>query len=331
MKFAELQPDLQQWMQDVAQRGHSQSMMMDALLKAGYQPSIEGAVAECIAAQSEAAGLARVPDHSARQSANTVAQGNPAGPADKSESDSADRFRIFHPDKNLYDLGDRQVEILLAMRQPNIVLFGNLLSDSECDALIDMSRPHLTPSRLVNSESGSFDIGGARTSYGTYFERGATPMITDIEDRIERLLGVPKCRGEAMQILHYKPGAEYQPHFDFFNPEKPGSQRILARGGQRVGTLIMYLNDVEAGGSTVFPKVSLDVLPKKGCGLFFSYANAAGDLDRMTLHGGSPVIAGEKWIATKWLRLEEYGVADSGGKDSRGEESHEQESRVEST
>lgn len=299
MEFAELQPDLQQWMRKMVTSGHGHSKLMDALLKAGYQPSIARAVEQCIAGHAAGDGATGSVSAARRPS---VAEGEAGG---------SERFRVFEPQSNHYDLGDRQVEVLLAMRQPNIVLFGNLLSGSECDALVEMSRARLEPSRMINSERGTFDLGEARTSEGTYFERAANPLIADIETRIERLLGVPEARGEPIQVLHYTTGAEYRPHFDFFNTEKPGSQRVLSQGGQRVGTLILYLNNVEAGGSTVFPKVALDVLPKKGCGLFFSYANADGELDRNTLHGGSPVLAGEKWIATKWFRLGEYKVADA--------------------
>lgn len=298
MEFAELQPDLQQWMRNMVRTGHDQSKVMDALLKAGYQPSIARAVEQCIA--SHATGDKEVfPTPSPAESK----------PIERDEAGDSARFRIFDPKSNRYDLGDRQVDVLLALRQPNIVLFGNLLSVNECDALVEMSRARLEPSRIVNSERGTFDLGEARTSEGTHFERAANPLIADLEARFERLLGVPGTRGEPLQVLHYSKGAEYRPHFDFFNPEKPGNQHSLARGGQRVGTLILYLNDVEAGGSTVFPRIALDVLPKKGCGLFFSYANTAGELDRNTLHGGSPVLAGEKWIATKWFRLGEYKVA----------------------
>ncbi|WP_193754331.1 2OG-Fe(II) oxygenase [Microbulbifer sp. Q7] len=307
MEFTELQPDLKQWMQQAVERGQCQANVMDALLKAGYQPSIERAVEQCIAAYSAGGNVAA--GSGAQPDAGTTAV-TPPQAATEEEYDGS-RFCLFHPQKNLYDLGDQQVEVLLAMQRPNVVLFGNLLSESECDALIELSRPRLKRSRVVNSESGTFDLGDVRTSSGTYFESRATPLIAAIEARIERLLGVPESRGEPIQVLHYQEGAEYRPHFDFFNPQKPGNQKVLARGGQRVGTLVMYLNNVEAGGSTVFPKVSLDVMPKKGCGLFFSFANDEGELDRLTLHGGSPVIAGEKWIATRWLRLHDYRVSDA--------------------
>ena len=77
-------------------------------------------------------------------------------------------------------------------------------------------------------------------------------------------------------------------------------------GGQRIATLIMYLNDVESGGSTIFPDIGLDVLPHKGNAVFFAYSSERGELDNRTLHGGSPVSGGEKWIATKWIRVAPY-------------------------
>lgn len=297
MEFTQLQPDLQQWIRDAIERGQSLAAMMDALLKAGYQPAIERAVQQCLAIQ----GLADQ-DADVRATADVAGE---RGPANAQEDGK--RFRLFELGANRVDLGDRQVEVLLAMGQPNVVLFGNLLCDWECDALIEMSRPQLKPSRVVNAEKGTYDLeSDVRTSSGTFFRRGETPLVAAIESRLSRLLGVTESRGEPLQILHYLPGAEYRPHYDFFDPARPGNQHVLAMGGQRVGTFILYLNDVNIGGSTVFPKIGLDILPKKGCGLFFSYADDTGGLDYRTLHGGSPVVEGEKWIATKWLRLGDY-------------------------
>ena len=70
--------------------------------------------------------------------------------------------------------------------------------------------------------------------------------------------------------------------------------------GQRVGTLVMYLNEPQGGGATIFPEAGLEVAPVKGQAVFFSYDRAHPSTG--TLHGGAPVLAGEKWVATKWLR-----------------------------
>jgi prolyl 4-hydroxylase len=133
-----------------------------------------------------------------------------------------------------------------------------------------------------------------------FFERGANPLVRRIEERIAELVNWPVDNGEGLQILHYRPGAEYKPHHDYFDPVHAGTPTILKRGGQRVGTLVMYLNTPTHGGGTTFPDVNLEVAPIKGNGVFFSY-NRPHPITR-SLHGGAPVIEGDKWVATKWLR-----------------------------
>lgn len=207
---------------------------------------------------------------------------------------------------NSLDTPDREVEMLFVIESPRVVLFGNLLSDEECDSLVSLSRAKLQRSSVVNASTGAYDIHPHRTSSGTYFNRGENELLQRIERRIAELVDCPLDRGEPIQVLHYEPGGEYKPHYDYFDPAHPGNQEVLAQGGQRVATLIMYLNDVARGGSTVFPEIGLDVLPRKGHAVYFAYCDEAGALDVRTLHGGSPVGSGEKWIATKWFRQQPY-------------------------
>jgi prolyl 4-hydroxylase len=196
--------------------------------------------------------------------------------------------------------------MLFVIESPRVVLFGNLLSDEECDWLVRLSRDKLERSSVVNANTGAYDIHPHRTSSGTYFKRGENELLQRIERRISELVDCPLEQGEPIQVLHYEPGGEYKPHYDYFDPAHPGNQEVLAQGGQRFATLIMYLSDVARGGSTVFPEIGLDVLPRKGHAVYFAYCDDAGALDVRTLHGGSPVASGEKWIATKWFRQQAY-------------------------
>jgi prolyl 4-hydroxylase len=68
----------------------------------------------------------------------------------------------------------------------------------------------------------------------------------------------------------------------------------------------VYLSDVEVGGETIFPTIGLSVKPKVGSAVYFEYCNSLGQVDPLSLHGGSPVLKGEKWIVTKWMRQEKY-------------------------
>jgi prolyl 4-hydroxylase len=207
---------------------------------------------------------------------------------------------------NTIATSDREIHMLLALNAPRIVLFGNLLSAEECDEMVRLSQGKLERSSVVNNETGAYDIHPHRTSFGTYFNRGENELIRRLEARIAELVQYPVENGEPIQILHYEPGGEYKPHFDYFDPKQPGNEQVLTQGGQRIATLIMYLNDVEAGGSTVFPEVGIDVIPRRGNAVYFAYCAEGGALDARSLHGGSPVGAGEKWIATKWFRERRY-------------------------
>ncbi len=197
-------------------------------------------------------------------------------------------------------LPDREVRVVMAMRDPRVVVFGGLLSHDECDALMALAEQRLARSETVQTDTGASEVNAARTSQGMFFERGENELCGRIEARIAALTGWPIDHGEGLQVLRYQAGAEYKPHYDYFDPAQPGTPTILKRGGQRVATLVMYLNDPEAGGGTTFPDVKLEVAPVKGNAVFFSYERAHPS--SKTLHGGAPVTAGEKWVATKWLR-----------------------------
>jgi prolyl 4-hydroxylase len=202
------------------------------------------------------------------------------------------------------DAGDCEVRAVVVAQQPALVVLDDFLSDEECRALIEQAAPRMSRSRTVDVQTGGEETHQSRTSQGMFFERGESELISRIEARIGHLLGWPVQNGEGLQVLRYAPGAEYLPHFDYFDPAAAGTPAILQRGGQRVATLVMYLHEPEAGGATVFPDAALSVLPKRGSAVFFSYSQPHPD--SLSLHAGAPVLSGEKWIATKWLREREF-------------------------
>ncbi|MBB4841624.1 prolyl 4-hydroxylase [Paucibacter oligotrophus] len=196
------------------------------------------------------------------------------------------------------------IEVLLSMAQPRVLVFGGLLSEAECDELVAQARSRLSRSETVADSAAGSEVNTARTSDGMFFARGESEIVRRVETRIAKLLNWPVIYGEGLQVLHYRPGAEYQPHYDYFDPEHSATPAILERGGQRVGTLVMYLNTPQAGGATTFPDVHLAVSALKGNAVFFSYDSPHPRTQ--TLHGGAPVREGEKWVATKWLRQGEF-------------------------
>jgi prolyl 4-hydroxylase len=205
---------------------------------------------------------------------------------------------------NRIEVDGHAVQRLVTLRRPRLIVLGGFLADAECDALIAEARPRMARSETVDTATGGGEVHAARTSRGMFFERGETPLVRRIERRIAALLHWPIEWGEPLQVLHYEPGAEYRPHHDDFDPRQPGTAAVLGRGGQRVGTLLIYLTTPEAGGATSFPEAGLEIAAVKGCAVFFGYERASAD--SLTLHGGEPVRHGDKWVATKWLREREF-------------------------
>jgi len=271
-------PELRHWIIQQASAGQPPEAVLKSMLASGWD--------EDVAIQAMEATLTQ---HLAER--QKAAQLPPAVPVPEPLPDGS---------RTVLSAGDREVTVVTSMRNPRVVVFANLLSDAECDEIVQLASARLARSETVQTETGSSEVNEARTSDGMFFERGEHPVCARLESRLATLLSWPIENGEGLQVLRYRPGAEYKPHYDYFDPAQPGTPTILKRGGQRVASIVCYLNTPTRGGATIFPDVQLDVAPVKGNAVFFSYDRAHPAT--RSLHGGAPVIEGEKWVATKWLR-----------------------------
>lgn len=199
------------------------------------------------------------------------------------------------------EAGDRQVRKTMSLGSLEVALYDEFLSEEEMEHIKKQSEPKLQRSRVVGPNMSNLEVP-IRTSDGTFFDVGQDPTLLAVERRIAAVTGIPVEHGEGLQVLRYQGTQEYRPHFDFFEPQSPDDARKIQFGGNRTGTMILYLSDVEEGGSTYFPQLKLSIHPKKGSALWFAYMGADGAPDMRSEHAGLPVIRGEKWIATKWLR-----------------------------
>lgn len=202
---------------------------------------------------------------------------------------------IFHHTGNKIKTEDRDIQIIAKMDEPLIIVLGNVLSHEECDELIQLSKDRVERSKIGNTRT----VDGLRTSSSVFLEE-SHDVVTRIEKRVSQIMNIPVEHGEGLQILNYKPGQEYKAHFDFFS----ASARPVKN--PRISTLVMYLNDVEEGGETYFPKLGLSVSPQKGMAVYFEYFYDNQELNDLTLHGGAPVVIGDKWAATQWMRRQVF-------------------------
>ncbi|MYM96356.1 proline hydroxylase [Rugamonas sp. FT81W] len=210
-------------------------------------------------------------------------------------------------ERNLIAVQDRMVEVLFVLKQPQIILLGNVLSDEECDAIVAHCGTRYTRSTVTGEADGASVVHEGRTSEMAFIQRGEAEVAERIEQRLAELAHWPAECGEPFQLQKYGVTQEYRPHYDWLDPDSSGHRSHLARGGQRLATFILYLSDVEQGGGTVFPGLGLEVYPKKGSALWFLNTDVNHQPDKQTLHGGAPVVSGTKIIANKWLRQGRYG------------------------
>jgi prolyl 4-hydroxylase len=202
--------------------------------------------------------------------------------------------------------GDREVRVLQRLQSPMLATLERVLTDEECEQLIVMSRPRLRKTTVVDPSTGAHLAVGQRNSSGIFFRLRENPLVARIDERLASIMNSPAEHSEGLQVLNYGPGGNYLPHFDFLVPANPLAAESIARSGQRISTLIVYLNDVIEGGETVFPEAGLSVVPRRGNGVYFEYTNSRMQVDPRSVHGGATVTRGEKWIVTKWMRSRKF-------------------------
>jgi len=199
---------------------------------------------------------------------------------------------IFQQNGNTFQAEGRDIRILARYEEPLVVLLGNVLSDDECDELIRLAKERMKRSKIGSTR----EVDPIRTSSGMFFANNENDLIATIEKRITKIMNVPVEHGDGLQILQYLPGQEYKAHTDYFLPTSQAAKN------NRISTIVIYLNNVDQGGETVFPHLKLSVTPQKGTAVYFEYFYEDENINKLTLHAGAPVINGEKWVATQWMR-----------------------------
>jgi prolyl 4-hydroxylase len=203
----------------------------------------------------------------------------------------------------------RIMRVAARLAQPVAAVLDGVLTPDECDALLALARPRLAPSTIVDPTSGKDTVSMARASEGMFFRLEENPLVARIDRRVSQLMGLPLENGEGLQVLRYPPGARSLPHYDFLMPANAHNRASIERSGQRVATMVVYLNDVAEGGETLFPEAGFAATPRKGGALCFEYCNDDGQLDPLSLHAGEASASGEKWIVTKWMRQRRFVTA----------------------
>lgn len=186
---------------------------------------------------------------------------------------------------------------------PRIRQFDDFLPHSFCDWMIERARPRVSRARIYDST----DVKGKETQDRTNSSTNFSLMELDlvlilIQSRVAKLANVPIFAMEKSMVLHYEPGQEFKPHYDYLDPTKPAQIADMRQFGQRLATCLIYLNDDFEGAETAFPKLGQKFRCEKGGALVFANIDEQGQPDPQTLHAGLPPTRGEKWLFSQWIR-----------------------------
>jgi prolyl 4-hydroxylase len=182
---------------------------------------------------------------------------------------------------------------------PPIYGIKEFLSIEECNSLIDIAKDKMFKSPVVDDKNFISDI---RTSY-TYFLPKEKSLF--LQKRVVELLNIPIENQESPQITRYKFGQFYKEHYDHFNITTESGKNSLKNGGQRIATILIYLNQPSEGGGTYFRKLGFKVKPRTGSTLLFFPSTLDGKCDPLTLHEAEEA-KDDKWVCQIWVRQREF-------------------------
>jgi prolyl 4-hydroxylase len=182
-----------------------------------------------------------------------------------------------------------------------IYAVGEFLTASECQRLMRMIDTVARPSSLYDQDYAT----GFRTSYSGDLDP-YDDLILAVSRRIDDLMGINGICGETIQGQRYFPGQEFKAHNDWFYTDQDYWKTERKRGGQRSWTAMAFLNTVEKGGETHFVEVGAKIEPKPGVLMVWNNALPDGSPNENTLHAGTPVIEGVKYVLTKWYRTRRW-------------------------
>lgn len=201
--------------------------------------------------------------------------------------------------KDAYDVGHRVAD------DPLVWVVDDFVSADERNHVLELAAGRMEAAKV--SRLGENATSEKRTGSVGWIKHDETPQIRAVVKRVGDLVGLPVTHAESLQVVHYGPTEQYKPHFDAWDPATPKGKEKTRRGGNRVVTALIYLNEVAAGGATAFPKLDVEVeaVPGRLC-LFHDLVEGTSTRHPHSLHGGLPVEAGEKWACNLWFREHRY-------------------------
>jgi len=174
----------------------------------------------------------------------------------------------------------------------------DIITKDECQEIINIAEPRFKRSGVVGKVIPDDD----RTSETAWIPK-THPLATKIFNKAFEFTGKTIENCEDLQVVRYRPGTFYKPHHDSCCENTEGCIDFEKNGGQRIGTLLVYLNEDFTDGNTHFPNMKQIFRAPAGSGLFFSPMDTKNkQCHPLALHGGMPPTSGTKYLCNAWIR-----------------------------
>ncbi|KAJ8977990.1 hypothetical protein NQ317_004535 [Molorchus minor] len=203
-----------------------------------------------------------------------------------------------------------------AYLKPDLLIFHDVMSDSEIETVKRLATPRFRRATVQNSQTGELEIAQYRISKSAWLKEEEHKHIDDISQRVTDMTGLTVETAEELQVVNYGIGGHYEPHFDFARRDEKNAFKSLGTGN-RIATVLFYV------ALLCSPAIGVALWPKKGTAAFWYNLHASGDGDKLTRHAACPVLAGVKWVSNKWIHERGTGVQEAlyirtatGGSDS---------------
>ncbi|XP_070136076.1 prolyl 4-hydroxylase subunit alpha-1 isoform X2 [Drosophila bipectinata] len=156
----------------------------------------------------------------------------------------------------------------------NLRYYPNFLTKNEIEALKMVSRPELKRDENL-SWNCSCKIAELRSS--------TRNIVNIINKRIRDTSGLDKKGSEVLEVINYGISGNYNP-----------DDREISKKDHKANVLI-FLNNIEQGGETIFPSLNIKFKPKMGTMLLWLNS------EKRVWHHQCPLLVGNMWLAMKRL------------------------------
>eukprot|EP00794_Sanderia_malayensis_P012290 gene12290-13555_t len=182
-----------------------------------------------------------------------------------------------------------------------------MANNYEIKVLQRLAYPQLQRATVSDTETYKLQVASYRISKSGWLSDEDHKIVSAISQRMEAVTGLSTKTAEDLQVANYGIGGHYEAHYDWSNHFENSAMEKFGQGN-RIATCLLYLNDIAAGGSTVFMEPNLAISPQKGSMVFWYNLYRNGTGKENTVHAACPVLVGSKWVANKWFheRGQEY-------------------------